>query len=86
MKKILFIASLMLVFTACKNEKNKEAIADEEEPEMVEEDEIDVIPNAADLDFDAALDAYRKKDYETASHYITSATPPENGWKKWRAG
>lgn len=73
MKKILFIASLMLVFAACKNEKNKEAITEEEEPEMVEEDEVDVVPNSTDLDFDAAMDAYRKKDYEKASHYITTA-------------
>lgn len=63
----------MLVFAACKNEKNKEAITEEEEPEMVEEDEVDVVPNSTDLDFDAAMDAYRKKDYEKASHYITTA-------------
>ena len=73
MKKILFIASLMLVLAACKNEKNKEAITEEEEPEMVEEDEVDVVPNSTDLDFDAAMAAYRKKDFEKASHYITTA-------------
>lgn len=73
MKKILFFASLLLVFTSCKNEKNKEAIADEGEPEMIEEDELDIVPNATGLDFEAALDAYRKKDYEKASHYITTA-------------
>jgi hypothetical protein len=63
----------MLVLAACKNEKNTAAQAEEEGPEMVEEDEIDVVPNSTDLDFDAAMAAYRKKDFETASRYITTA-------------
>ncbi|MCB0565950.1 MAG: hypothetical protein KDD01_16385 [Phaeodactylibacter sp.] len=73
MKKILFIAGLLVFFTACKNEKNTAPETEGDEPEMIEEDEVDVVPNLTDIDFDAALDAFRKKEYEAASRYITIA-------------
>ena len=62
-----------MFFTACKNEKNTAPETEGDEPEMIEEDEVDVVPNLTDIDFDAALDAFRKKEYEAASRYITIA-------------
>ncbi|MCB0522338.1 MAG: hypothetical protein H6577_27650 [Lewinellaceae bacterium] len=74
MKKYILFAAMFAMFMACKNEKNTTAQTDDDDvPVVAEESEVDVDPNATDLDFAAAIAAYRKKDFETASKYITTA-------------
>lgn len=73
MKKVIILASLFAFFMACKNEKTEGSKTAEEPAAVVEEDYIEEVPNATDQDFDTALEAFRAKDYATASHYITIA-------------
>lgn len=70
MKKIIFIAGLLLIVAACKNGQNKEAKIDENAPAAMSEE---AMPAETDAEFTVAMDAFRKKDYTAASMYITTA-------------
>ncbi|MEZ4953739.1 MAG: hypothetical protein R2825_09195 [Saprospiraceae bacterium] len=74
MKKLILLAGLLIYFVACKNEKKLDPNMDDDDTtEMVEETEIDQEANSTDLDFEAAIAAFRQKDYATAAKYIASA-------------
>ncbi|MBI1225965.1 MAG: hypothetical protein GC192_12085 [Bacteroidetes bacterium] len=73
MKKLIFFAGLLLVFTACNNEKNETTDTDDDDAGIVEETQVEENPNQTDLDFNVALDAFRKKDFATAAKYIETA-------------
>lgn len=74
MKKLILFAGLLIFFAACKNEKKMTPnLDDDDTPEMVEETEVDQEANSTNLDFNAAIAAFRQKDYATASKYIASA-------------
>lgn len=74
MKNILFIALLgLLLFPACQNNQHREEATEEEAADLVEETEVDELPNYSDLDMDEAMEAFIDGDKAAAAQYIQAA-------------
>lgn len=70
----MYIALLgLLLFPACQNNQSEEASAEEVQATLVEETEIDEVPNISDLELDEAIAAFLDGDNTAASAYIEQA-------------
>ena len=74
MKNSLLLALLgLFILSACQNNEKDEAEKDDDTVTLVEETEVDELPNYSDLDMDEAIEAFSDGDNTTAANYIRAA-------------